>query len=318
MLNRTKLGRTGIEVTELCFGALPFGPLQKRLPVDECAAIVARALRGGVNFVDTAQLYGTYEPIRLAMEETGIRPVIASKCTAPDYDTLARAVDEALEKLGVDRIDIFHLHAARASADVFQVRAGAHQALLDAKRDGKIRAVGISAHSVKTVEAAAGRDDIDVVFPLVNMTGTGILEGDRESMLAAIAKVAAAGQGLYLMKALAGGTLVGRFAEAMGFARGVSGSAAVALGMVSVDEVDYNLRYFDDAYTGDLAAPAVDGERKRFTVTEFLCSNCGACEAACPSGAIQATGTKRRIDAATCLSCGYCVPACPMFAIRVV
>jgi predicted oxidoreductase len=87
---------------------------------------------------------------------------------------MARAVDEALEKLGVDRIDVFHLHAARASADVFQVRAGAHKALLDAKRDGKIRAVGISAHSVKTVEAAAGRDDVDVVFPLVNLTGIGL------------------------------------------------------------------------------------------------------------------------------------------------
>ncbi|MDF2570476.1 MAG: aldo/keto reductase, partial [Sporomusa sp.] len=61
------LGRTRIEVTELCFGALPMGPMQKNMPVKECADVVAHALKSGINFVDTAQGYKTYPPIKMAM-----------------------------------------------------------------------------------------------------------------------------------------------------------------------------------------------------------------------------------------------------------
>ena len=50
------LGKTGLEVTELCFGALPFGPLQKNLPVDAAAEVLSTALAGGPA-CDERQLY---------------------------------------------------------------------------------------------------------------------------------------------------------------------------------------------------------------------------------------------------------------------
>ncbi|MBN2332798.1 MAG: hypothetical protein JXO49_01690 [Deltaproteobacteria bacterium] len=82
MMRRMLLGRTGLEVSEVCFGALPMGPLQKNLPVDVCRNIIVRALRGGIDFIDTAQMYKTYEPIRLALKQVPRRPVLASKSTA--------------------------------------------------------------------------------------------------------------------------------------------------------------------------------------------------------------------------------------------
>ena len=94
-MKKNRLGKTDLYVTELCFGALPFGPLQKNVPVDECTNLLIEALKAGINFIDTAQMYLTYEPIRRAMEATGIRPVIASKSVAGGYEDMQKAVEEA-------------------------------------------------------------------------------------------------------------------------------------------------------------------------------------------------------------------------------
>ena len=140
------LGNTGIEVTELCLGALPMGPLQKDLPLEECTRVVETAIKRGITFIDTAQMYKTYAPIREAIKRTGIRPVIASKSTASDYEGMREAIEEALEQLDVDCVDIFLLHAARADTEVFDVRAGAIECRKEYKSKGSIRAMGISTH----------------------------------------------------------------------------------------------------------------------------------------------------------------------------
>jgi aryl-alcohol dehydrogenase-like predicted oxidoreductase len=110
-MKKLKLGKTEIEVTELCFGALPMGPLQKNIDDETGAKIIEKALLGGVNFIDTAQLYKTYKPIKMALERTGIRPVIASKCKESEYNAMEDAVGEALRSLNLEYIDIFHMHA---------------------------------------------------------------------------------------------------------------------------------------------------------------------------------------------------------------
>ena len=77
-----KLGNTGIEVSRLCFGALVIGPLQADLPAGKGADVIAEALGRGVNFIDTAEIYGTYPHIREAVKRFGDKPVIASKSYA--------------------------------------------------------------------------------------------------------------------------------------------------------------------------------------------------------------------------------------------
>ncbi|NPA25473.1 MAG: 4Fe-4S dicluster domain-containing protein [Deltaproteobacteria bacterium] len=316
-MNRYILGQTGIEVSELCFGALPMGPLQKKISPDEGAAIILQALAGGVNFIDTAELYQTYEPISRALRQVSSPPVIASKSMATDYRGMRRAVEDALEALGLDYLDIFHLHAARVAADedVFVSRKGAFEALLDCRRENLIRAVGISSHSVPTIQRAAMHPEIDVIFPIINRSGTGILYGDVESMTAAINLGCEQGKGLYLMKALGGGCLVKDYHQAMSFVRN-NFHLPIAVGMVSRTEVEYNLAYFNE--NRETPLPAMIIEEKCFQVVEFLCKNCGDCIEACPNQAIRrpTTGEKPVIDPELCLRCGYCVGHCPQFAIR--
>ncbi|QGP93047.1 Aldo/keto reductase family protein [Neomoorella glycerini] len=308
-----QLGNTGMKVSELCFGALPMGPRQKNLDVDTCTRIIKRALEGGVNFIDTAQIYETYEPIRRAVHAYDGELIIATKATAATYEDMERAIQEAREKLELDYIHIFHLHAARATERIFEERSGALRCLLDAREKGLIGAVGISTHGVAAVRKAATEKEIDVIFPLVNIKGMGIIDGSRADMLAAIAAAVAAGKGVYLMKALAGGNLLDNYQEAIDFARRVPGIAAVAVGMVSEAEVDYNLRYFNGEDPGKIEIAA-----KEFAVVETVCSGDGACLKACTNDAITLVNGKARINRAKCLLCGYCTEVCPQFAIRMI
>ena len=318
MLTKNRLGKTGIEVTELCFGALPYGPLQKNLSLEECTDITSAALEMGINFVDTAQAYKTYEPIRLAMKRTALRPVIATKSAAKSYEDMQIAVDEALKALDADYIDIFHLHAARADINVFDERSGAFNCLMDNKAMGKIKAVGISTHSAAVTSLAAGMEQIDVVFPIINIKGMGILHGTRDEMAAAISSCIANDKGVYLMKVLAGGSLVDDYHGALTYARSLKGYSSIAIGMVSRQELDFNMKYFSQACPDISAMPSITAFKKQFHVVESLCKSCGTCITICPNNAITDQAGKALIDKANCLQCGYCIGECKEFAIRLI
>jgi uncharacterized protein len=316
-MKKRVLGRTGIEVTELCFGALPMGPLQKNLEWEKSAEVVAYALRNGVNFIDTAQGYKTYEPIRMAMEWTGVRPIIATKSNKKTYDEMEAAVNEALEKLGVDYIDIFHLHAAREGGDAFEIFKDSLRCLIEMKSRGKIKAVGISTHSIEVTKKAASVDEIDIVFPIINMVGMGIIDGTKEQMLNAIKIAYDAGKGIYLMKSLAGGNLINQYNEAMNFVRNIEGYAAIAVGMVNLKEAEFNLRYFNGE--GFKEIPQEMKELKKLLIHKPQCKSCGACILACPNSAISFDKDKKaEIKYEKCLTCGYCTSGCPQFALRIV
>lgn len=316
-MKRNVLGKTGIEVTELCFGALPMGPLQKNMNLEDCIEVAVAALELGINFVDTAQMYKTYAPIREAIKATGIRPVVATKSTATDYAGMEKAVYEALEQLGVDYIDIFLLHAARAGLAVFEERAEAIRCLGEFKDKGIVRAVGISTHDPRVARLTAEREDMDIVFPLINRTGIGVLNGTVSDMLEAIEINSDRGKGVYLMKILGGGNLINDYCASVDFARGIKGYHSITIGMVSREEVDFNVAYFNGRYDAD-KVPSVKGYAKRFQIFEFLCSGCKSCMEACPNDAIDYSETDRkaRINEEKCLTCGYCTSRCPRFAIR--
>jgi uncharacterized protein len=317
MLKKRILGSSGIEVTELCFGALPMGPLQKNLAVEESAEIIAYALESGINFIDTAQVYKTYAPIKSALEKTKIRPVIASKSTAATYEEMEKAIIEALDSMGIDYVDIFHLHAAKVNPDVFEIRKGALQCLVDYKRKGIIKAIGISTHNVKVVEAAAMKKEIDIVFPLINKGGRGILEGSVEDMQKAASLCEQNGKGIYLMKVLGGGTLIDDYKGCMEFARGLDYSHSIAVGMVSKEEVLYNVKYFNDEK--DLGDIIKIKDKKIVKVMQVICISCGKCMEACHSDAISFDSTgKAFIDQSKCVQCGYCTATCPPLSIRVI
>jgi len=308
------LGNTCLKVSEFCLGALPMGPLQSNISVKEGGRIIRLALEHGVNFVDTAQMYRTYPHIRAALNGYSGQVIINSKSTAAGYEDMKKAVEEALSELSRDAIDMFLLHAAREKPDVFEKRAGAWECLQEYKRKGYIRAIGISTHNVTTVEAAARLPEVDIIFPLINHKGLGILDGNIDTMLSAIARAAEAGKGLYAMKALAGGALLSELPQALEFTRKAPGITSVALGVTTEAELLMDLKLFNGEELNEQELATI--KHNKALIFMFFCKGCGACAAGCVNGAITMIDGKPQVDTKKCVLCGYCTPLCPEFAIR--
>jgi len=311
------LGKTDIKVSELCFGTLPMGPLQANLSPEDGGKLIRQALEMGVNFIDTAQSYKTYEHISRGIEGFSGDLVITSKSMAEDYEGMEKAIQGALKSLKRDVIDIFHLHAAMSSTDVFQKREQAFKCLLDYKQKGYIRAVGIATHDVEVVELASTMSEIDIVYPLINKKSRGILKGNAQDMIKAINKCHEAGKGTYAMKVLAGGNLVGDLLDAVKFARNIDGIHAVSMGIINSNELELNVKIFNGEITSQAMLPDLENTKKIFVA--FLCKKCGLCMEACPNEALSmGDGDRAVVDHEKCILCGYCYPVCPEFAIRMI
>jgi predicted aldo/keto reductase-like oxidoreductase len=311
------LGRSGIKVSELCFGVLPMGPLQADIDVREGAKVVLQGLNSGINFLDTAQAYKTYPHIKEALQDYSGEVVIASKSHAIGYDEMKAAVYEACREMKRDYIDIFHLHAAKEDRNVFQKRAGALECLLDLKKKGIIRAIGISTHAVEVVDKASEVEEIDIIFPILNKVGLGIIGGTPEDMIEAIRKAHKAGKGLYAMKALAGGYLIRQLEESINYVRKIKEINSTAIGMINSRELAVNLKIFENKKLEEKDLPQKGLRRKRLFISRF-CEGCGTCVEACPNGALSIRNGKAYVDHNLCITCGYCVPHCPIFALRIV
>jgi len=312
-----KLGLTDISVSQLCFGVLPMGPLQANISSDEGGALIRQALENGINFLDTAQLYGTYEHILKGIKGFSGEVIIASKSLAADYQGMEVAIQGALKALDRDVIDIFHLHAARAGKEVFKQREGALQCILDYKEKGYIRAAGVATHDVEVVELAASTPEIDVIHPLINKISRGILNGTATDMVKAIEQCALAGKGLYAMKALAGGGLIEQMFEAFAFVRNIEGMHSVAVGMINEEELKLNIKIFNDEIVSPEMLPVLKNTKK-ILISGFLCKKCGICIKVCPNGALKMVDKDLQIDHDNCILCAYCYPVCPEFAIRMI
>jgi len=315
-MKKASLGQTGIEVSELCFGVLPMGPLQAGLTLEAGAELIVSALNQGVNFLDTAELYRTYPYIRKALDNYAGEVVIASKSAAETYEGMKKSIEDALEQLNRSFLDLFLIHAARDTAEVFEERRGALKCLKEYKAKGKIRAIGISTHSVEVVLKAAEHDDMEVIFPIINKMGLGIVGGSTDEMLQAIKKGKEAGKGIYAMKALAGGHLIGDVQGAINYVRNIEGICSVAVGMVKKAELDLNLKIFNDE---DIPEELLlGGKKNKRLIVSVFCKGCGSCVEACPNRALSLVNGKAEVNPQSCLLCGYCSPSCPEFALRVV
>jgi aryl-alcohol dehydrogenase-like predicted oxidoreductase len=284
--------------------------------VAEGAGVIRKALEAGVNFIDTAELYETYDYIRQAIRGFERDVVITSKCYAYTYQDMRTSVEKALKELARDYIDIFMLHEQES---ILTIRGHweAIEYLLEAKKKGTVRAIGISTHHVEGVLGAASVPEIDVIHPLINMSGIGIRGGSVEDMLKAIRVAARAGKGLYAMKALGGGNLLERTEEAFDFILSIPEIASVAVGMKTLEEVEYNTSLFSGQPIPEKLKSALRRQPRRLHLDDW-CQGCGKCILKCRSGALSLSEGRAVVDRQLCTLCGYCAPACPNFCIKVV
>lgn len=315
-MKTVQLGRTPFCVTRLCFGTLTLSPLQRDLPPRKGADLLLAAFERGVNFLDTAELYDNYEAIGLALSEwRGHDIVVQTKCYAYDAAGAEKSLETALRALGRERIEIFMLHE-QESAHTLRGHAEALEAFAKARDAGKIGAIGISTHYVAGVQAAARHPLIEVVHPIYNVVGMGIVDGARADMEAAVQTCNDAGRGIVAMKPLGGGHLISDRERAFDYALHAQNVDSIALGMQSEAEIDYACALFD----GRDASPFAEttASQPRTLAIHSWCVGCGACAERCQQKAIRIENGKACVTHARCVLCGYCASACPEFCIKVI
>jgi aryl-alcohol dehydrogenase-like predicted oxidoreductase len=316
-MKKVVLGKTGLKIFPLVYGTLPLGPLQAALSPEEGGRLIRHALEKGVDFVDTAELYGTYPHIREALKGFQGAVRIASKTHAPTTDLARAHVEKALKEMDREYLDVVHLHAARLT-DPFVEREEVWEELKKMKLEGKILHLGISSHRISVVRAVAENSEVEVVHPLYNRTGMGIIDGTAEKMAEAIACCSNAGKGIYAMKALAGGNLISEARQSLQYVKRNSSVDAVAIGMLSTQEIDANMVFFSEGLQDDIVWKELEKRQRRLKIMEKFCSGCGTCVPACTNEALFVEEGKAKLRSENCILCGYCAAACPDFLIRVV
>ncbi|MBM3459135.1 MAG: aldo/keto reductase [Armatimonadetes bacterium] len=169
-------GSTGIEVSRLCLGT---GHVRGAYPVPaDGGRLLEEALENGVTFWDTAEGYGSHPHVGAALRRVErSRVVIQTKTPEREHAAAAAKVDAYLQELGTDYLDVLLLHGVNSPRDL-EVRAGALQALVEAKQAGKVRAVGCSTHiyTGPVMDAVTACPAIEVILATVNKGGI-MLEG---------------------------------------------------------------------------------------------------------------------------------------------
>lgn len=319
-MNYVELGKTGLKCAEVSFGGIPI----QRSDAANTVAVVDALEKHGINFIDTARGYTVSEEyLGAALKGRREKFILATKSMARDYESMKRDISISLTNLQTDYIDLYQLHNL-PEKDFERVfgEAGAVQALLEAKNEGKIRHIGATAHNLDALKRLVEEhsDVIEtVMFPynIVELQGHEVLKAAKDKGIGTIA-----------MKPMAGGNLDdGRLALRFIAAAGVIDISIPGMG--DAREVECNA-----AAAEEFSALSAEELERCQTIREELgssfCRRCGYC-APCTVG-IDIPGTftlvnylrhydladwaKSRYAAAAhhadeCVGCGACESRCP-------
>ncbi len=286
-------GKTGKDVSVIGFGGMRFSQPER---TDEMAEIVLHAYRQGVNYFDTAPGYcGDKSEGIMGAALAQMQPgtfFVSTKCSNPNGDELRRSLDRSLERLGVERIDFFHIWCL-LSPDKWQQRkdGGAVAAAQKAREEGLIDHLVVSSHMSGQ---QLGQVLSEGVFQGVTLGYCAINFPFRDE---AVELAGARQLGVVTMNPLGGG-LIPQHAERFGFIRAEGDESVVQAALrfnVSNPHVTSALVGFSSKEQVDEAVEAVsdfqpyprehiEAMRERILDSfEDLCTGCGYC-LPCPEG----------------------------------
>lgn len=314
----TELGKTGLKISRVGFGGIPI----QRIDVEKTRLLMQEMVKKGVNYIDTARGYTVSEEY-LGEALKGIRQhfVLATKSMSRDKEGMLQDIDISLKNLQTDFIDLYQLHNPKLE-ELERIYApdGAMQALLQAKQEGKIGHIGITAHSLAVFEKALELDEIEtIMFPY------NIVENQGEEM---IARCKEKNIGFICMKPLAGGAIEdGRLA--MRYILQNDAVTVVIPGMAELSELEQNVQAAEDlSPLNEQELEAIEQVKQQ--LGQNFCRRCNYC-APCtvginiPSvflfeGYLNRYGLQRwakeryatlSVKASACVECGACETRCP-------
>jgi predicted aldo/keto reductase-like oxidoreductase len=308
-----RLGKTGIEVPQNAFGALPI----QRVSEEEAVSLLRNAYEGGMRFFDTARAYSDSE-VKVGKAFDGMREkvFISSKTQATTREKFEEDLNTTLTNLKTDYLDIYQLHCVARS---YTEEDDIYQCLVEAKQQGKIRHIGITAHKIGVAEDIVKCGLYETLqFPF------SYLASDRD--IALVQSCKEADMGFIAMKGLSGGLLTDSKA-CMAF---MSQYDALPIwGIQRQSELDEWLGFFENEVTMTDEMKAVIEKDRNELLGEF-CRGCGYCmpctadiminQCARMSQMIRRAPSqnwltdfwqKEMLKIDSCVECGVCRTRCP-------
>ncbi|MDO4262473.1 MAG: aldo/keto reductase [Eubacteriales bacterium] len=310
------LGSTGITVPQNAFGALPI----QRVCPETATQILRRAYDGGMRFFDTARAYSdSEEKLGAAFEGMRDRIYLASKTMGRTPEDFRSQLDTTLRLLKTDYLDIYQFHCVDQCYRPGD-GTGMYECMLEAKEQGKIRHIGVTAHKLNVARECVESGLYETLqYPF------SYLSSPQELELVELCRER--GMGFIAMKGLAGGLLTNSRAA---FAFMAQFDHVLPIwGIQKMEELEEWLSYME-------CPPVMDEELSRFIekekteLTGEFCRGCGYCMP-CPAGILinscarmslmvrrapsdnwlSATWQENMKKIEDCLHCGKCMKKCP-------
>lgn len=310
------LGKTGIPVPQNGFGALPI----QRDSVETAVKLLRRAYEGGMRYFDTARAYSdSEEKVGIAFEGMRDKVYIATKTAALTPEDFWKDLNTSLEKLKTDYIDVYQFHQVKQCWRLGD-GSGMYECMEEAKKQGKIRHIGVTSHSIDVAEECAESGLYETLqFPF------SYLASDREIQLVKTCREN--NVGFVAMKSLAGGTIT-RGDAAMAYLLTYDNVLPI-WGVQRENELEEFLSYMDKVPELSEEMKAVISKDRKELSGNF-CRGCGYCSP-CTVGisirdcARMSLMVRRAPTAAwlspkwqeemakipDCVECGLCMTRCP-------
>ncbi len=315
-MKQITLGSTGITVHQNAFGALPI----QRDDTATAVKLLRKAYDGGMTFFDTARAYSdSEEKIGIALSDVRKNIFIATKTGAQTPDEMKKHIETSLSLLKTDYIDIYQFHCANqcyAPDD----GTGMYETMLDFKRQGLIRHIGITCHKIGVAEDCVKSGLYETMqFPF------SYISGNREIALVNLCREN--NMGFIAMKGLAGG-LITNSRTAMAFMTQFDNVVPI-WGIQRENELDEWLSYMNETPELDAEMLSLIEQDKNELGIDF-CRGCGYCMP-CPKNIIinqcaRMSLMLRRAPSQSwlsdywqaemqrtteCMNCGACMKKCP-------
>lgn len=165
-LARREYGKTGVKLSIWGFGGIVVNETDQA----NANRVVAQAVERGVNYFDVAPSYGTAEvQLGPALEPYRKDCFLACKTMERSAQGSAAQMASSMERLKTDHFDLYQLHGLSGLEEVDEAfaKGGAMETFIQARKDGRVRFLGFSAHSEEAALAAMDRFDFDsALFPV--------------------------------------------------------------------------------------------------------------------------------------------------------
>lgn len=310
------LGKTGITVSQNAFGALPV----QRVGIEDAVYLLRKAYDGGMRFFDTARAYSdSEEKLGVAFEGMREQIYIATKTAAKTPEEFWKQLETSLQLLKTDYIDLYQFHCVGQCYRPGD-GTGMYECMLQAKEEGKIRHIGVTAHKLEVAFECVESGLYETLqYPF------SYLAAPREIELVQLCKEK--NVGFIAMKGMAGG-LITNSKAAMAYMSQYDHVLPI-WGIQREKELDEWLSYMENT-------PVMDEEISEFIAKEQkelmgdFCRGCGYCMP-CPQDIMinqcarmslmlrrapseawlseEMQKEMKKIE--NCIECGACMKKCP-------